>query len=177
MNFKILTETELHKYDNEILNMLIGGDDEFVPPLSTRTSTTQSDLTGSCDGNNGVHIYFEQLKKQRILVSLDGDKLIGFVSFIENFVSDKIGDEYLPNIYISTLLVSPDARGKGLTGKMYGFLFEQYKTANAFTRTWSTNEAHIRILSKFGFETMHVLKNDRGTGVDTVYFKKIVTEI
>jgi len=56
VNFKILTETEQHKYDNEILNMLIGGDDEFVPPLSTRTSTTQSDLTGSCDGNNGVQL-------------------------------------------------------------------------------------------------------------------------
>ena len=78
----------------------------------------------------------------------------------------------MPNIYISTLLVTPCGRGQGLTRKMYEFLFNEYKNANVFTRTWSTNEAHIKILLGFGFETIKVLENDRGNGIDTVYFKK-----
>ncbi len=172
MEIRILTKIEQDKYDNEILEMLIQGDAEFVPPLSARSSTTQSNLKGIIKENGGVLNYFEELKKQRILVATEGDKLVGFVSFKENFVNKKIGEEYLPNIYISTLLVSPEGRGKGLTRKMYEILFAEYENVNVFTRTWSTNEAHIKILSKFGFETMLVLKNDRGNGIDTIYFKK-----
>ena len=89
-------------------------------------------------------------------------------------MNGKIGEEDLPNIYISTLLVSPEGRGKGLTSKMYEILFAEYENANIFTRTWSTNEAHIKILSKFGFEAMLILKNDRGNGIDTIYFKKSI---
>jgi ribosomal protein S18 acetylase RimI-like enzyme len=174
MEIKILTKTEQDKYDNEILEMLIQGDTEFVPPLSARSSTTQSNLTGIKNLNVGVSNYFNELKKQRILVATAEDKLLGFVSFKENFVNEKIGKEHLPNIYISTLLVSSESRGKGLTSKMYESLFAEYENVNIFTRTWSTNVAHIKILSKFGFETMLVIKNDRGNGVDTIYFKKSI---
>ena len=55
---------------------------------------------------------------------------------------------------------------------MYASLFEEYKDVNIFTRTWSTNMAHIKILSKFDFEKMSVIENDRGEGIDKVYFKK-----
>ena len=96
---------------------------------------------------------------------------MGFVSFRENYVSEPI--KKLPNIYISTLLVHPTGRGKGLTKRMYEVLFQAYAHAHIFTRTWSTNEAHIRILADFGFEAFHVLKNHRGDGIDTVYFKKL----
>lgn len=173
MEIKILTKSDQDKFDNEILALLTESDTEFVPPLSARSSTTQSDLSGRTSRNSGVLNYFKEMKKQRILVATENEKLVGFVSFKENFVNEKIGAEYLPNIYISTLLVSSEGRGKGLTRKMYENLFEKYENVNIFTRTWSTNEAHIKILSKFGFETMSVLKNDRGNGIDTVYFKKV----
>ncbi len=172
MEIKILIKEEQDKYDNEILDMLTRGDAEFVPPLSARSTTTQSDLSGRKNVNGGVLSYFKEMKKQKILVAVENDKLVAFVSFKENFVNEKIGKDELPNIYISTLLVAPDGRGKGLTRKMYEVLFAEYENANVFTRTWSTNLAHIKILSRFNFETICVLKNDRGNGVDTVYFKK-----
>jgi len=174
MEIKILTKSEQDKYDNEILDMITKSDAEFVPPLSARSSTTQSNLRGSINVSDGVLNYFKELKKQRILVATAGGQLLGFVSFKENFVNGKIGEEDLPNIYISTLLVSPEGRGKGLTSKMYEILFAEYENANIFTRTWSTNEAHIKILSKFGFEAMLILKNDRENGIDTIYFKKSI---
>ena len=172
MEFKILAKSDQDKYDNEILDLLEKCDTEFVPPLSARNSTTQSDLSGNIKSGDGVFSYFKEMKKQRILVATENDRLIGFVSFKEAFVNEIIGEEYLPDIYISTLLVASDERGKGLTSKMYEYLFKEYENANIFTRTWSTNEAHIKILSRFGFKTMHVLKNDRGNGIDTVYLKK-----
>ena len=174
MEIQILTAAQQDEYDEEILEMLIRGDAEFVPPLSARSSTTQSLLTGTTNAGGGVLNYFKGLKKQRILVATAEGKLLGFVSFKENFVNDKIGSESLPNIYISTLLVAPEGRGQGLTRKMYAFLFAAYENANVCTRTWSTNEAHIKILSKFGFETVSVLENDRGNGIDTIYFQKSI---
>ena len=171
MDIKILREEEKDGYFNDILDMLIASDEEFVPPLSARTSTTQSDLTGTKKDNGGILSYFEELKKQKILVATENDKLIGFVSFKENFENDKIENTELPNIYISTLIVSPDGRGKGLTYKMYESLFKEYENVNVFTRTWSTNTAHIKILSRFNFKTFCVLENDRGKGIDTIYFK------
>jgi ribosomal protein S18 acetylase RimI-like enzyme len=69
-------------------------------------------------------------------------------------------------------VVSPKARGKGVTTALYQKLFTEYEKVNIFTRTWSTNFAHIKILGKYGFEVIKILKDDRGIGIDTVYFKK-----
>ncbi len=172
MEIRILTKKEQEKYDNEILDMLTTADEEFIPPLSARSSTTQSDLSYRKNASSGVLNYFKELKKQRFLAATENDKLVAFVSFKENFTNEKIGNDQLPNIYISTVLVAPDGRGKGLTSKMYETLFREYENVNVFTRTWSTNEVHIKILSRFNFKILCVLKNDRGNGVDTVYFKK-----
>lgn len=172
MEIKILSKEQHEKYYDEILKLLIAGDEEFVPPLSARSSTTQAKFVGGERSKDGILSYFEEMKKQRILVATEEDKLIAFVSYKENFTNDKIGVADLPNIYLSTLIVSPEGRGHGLTQKMYDILFDTYKDRNIFTRTWSTNAAHIRILSKFDFKTLCVLKNDRGIGIDTVYFKK-----
>lgn len=165
-------EKEQEKYYDEILKMLYDADKEFVPPLSSRSSSTQSVLTDTERKTDGVLSYFESLKKQRFLVATDNDKLLGFVSFRENYSNDIIKGKDLPNIYISTLIVKPEGRGKGLTKLMYKELLKIYLDRLVFTRTWSTNFAHIKILSYFGFETLKTLKNDRGNGIDTIYFKK-----
>jgi len=106
------------------------------------------------------------------MVCIDGDVLVSFVSFKENFTNDKIHNEDLPNIYVSTLIMRPEYRGQKVTQTLYTTLFDIYKNANIFTRTWSTNIPHIKILSKFNFETIATLKNDRSEGIDTIYFAK-----
>jgi RimJ/RimL family protein N-acetyltransferase len=56
---------------------------------------------------------------------------------------------------------------------MYEHLFfTLFPTHHLFTRTWSTNAAHIAILGKFGFSQIARIENDRGEGIDTVYFAK-----
>lgn len=172
MDIKILDHFEHEKYYDEILKMLILGDDEFVPPLSSRSSTTQSDLSSGEKSNDGILKYFEEMKKQRIMVATEGDNLLAFVSYRENYTNNEIKEKDIPNIYLSTLIVKPEARGMKLTQMMYEALFKTYEKVNIFTRTWSTNIAHIKILGKFSFETLCTLKDDRGKGIDTVYFVK-----
>ena len=172
MEIRVLKKSEHKIYFDEILEMLICCDNEFVPPLSTRKSTTQTKLNGTKMLGDGIASYFEEMNKQKILIATENEKVIAFVAFRENFTNEKIPESELPNIYISTLIVHPEERGKKLTQKIYATLFDEYKTANVFTRTWSTNLAHIRILSKFNFERVCVIENDRGEGIDTFYFKK-----
>ena len=172
IEFAVLKKEEQEKFYDQILKMLIISDKDFCPPLSARTSTTQADLSSNQVSVNGVLSYFEEMKKQRFAAAYDGEKLLGFVSFKEDYTSEEICQEDLPNIYLSTLIVSPEARGKGITYSLYGKLFSTYKNANIFTRTWSTNASHIKILSKFGFELFKTIKDDRGKGIDTVYFRK-----
>lgn len=172
MKIKILTSEEQTEYYDEILKMVIAGDDDFVPPLSARSSTTQKDLTSTEKSRDGILSYFEEMKAQRFAVALEDGNLLAFVSYKENYTNNEIKDEHLPNIYLSTLIMKPEARGKGLTQTLYTTLFDAYKERNVLTRTWSTNGAHIHILSKFNFDTLCTLKDDRGEGIDTVYFIK-----
>lgn len=176
MEFLIFDVALKEKYSKDIFKMLSEGDREFVPPLSSRTSTTQNNLSSDTvpENSDGVKMYFDGMMEQKLLGCTENGKLLGFVSFRENYTCDHIDESTFPNIYISTLIVSPEARGRGLTKKMYSHLFEViYADRSVFTRTWSTNGAHIAILEKFGFVNTVCLKNDRGQGIDTVYFKKM----
>lgn len=42
------------------------------------------------------------------------------------------------------------------------------------TRTWSTNKTHIKILEGLGYIKIIELKDDRGSGIHTVYYSKKV---
>lgn len=173
MRFVLLQEDQKTIYREEILSMMRFSDKDFIPPLSARSSTTQKDLSGSQSTENGIELYYAQMETQQILCAFEEDTLLGFVSYRENHTSDLITEESFPNIYLSTLIVKPEARGKGLTRKMYEYLFwDRYRDRNIFTRTWSTNFAHIKILDRFGFDLIHRIENDRGKGIDTVYFRK-----
>lgn len=171
MDFIILDEEMKRIYRDEMYAMLAYSDREFVPPLSARRSTTQKNLSDGICSESGIRAYFDEMCRQQILGAFEADKLLGYVSFRENYTSDVIGGEYLPNIYLSTLVSKPEARGKGMTVQMYDDLFNRrYADRSILTRTWSTNYAHTRILERFHFCELHRIPNDRGVGIDTVYY-------
>ena len=174
MNFRIFTKNDKDFYEQTIINMMKESDRDFVPPLSARNSTTQKTLVGGTCSEQGLLAYFSEMNTQIILGAFEEDNLLGFVSFKENYTNDVILPEQLPNIYLSTLILKKDARGKGLTQQMYDYLFNTlYPDRNIFTRTWSTNFAHSKILKKFDFELIKTIPNDRGENIDTVYFAKM----
>ena len=169
----IIYEEKL-KTDNisgQILRILTDCGNEFVPPLASRKSTTQSDLTGSYANACDIpYEYFESLKKQHLLIAEDGGIVMGFMSFKENHVTDIITNRHLPNIYISTVIADKNFRRQGVTKALYQSLLEKYKDKNIFTRTWSANVSHIKLLTLLGFAEFKRIPDDRGNGIDTVYF-------
>ncbi len=173
MQFVMLEKDGKEKYLWDIRKMMEESDRDFIPPLSERSSTTQKNLRADEKSGQamGISAYLNEMLGQKILACIEDDKLVGFVSFKENYVCDNIPQDCLPNIYLSTLIVSAKARGKGITTRMYDCLFNEiYREVSVFTRTWSTNIAHIKILQKFGFAEIARIKNHRGEGIDTVYF-------
>ena len=78
--------------------------------------------------------------------------------------------------YLSTLIVAQAARGRGLARQLYAALFALARSWSeapiVATRTWSTNDAHLPLIAALGFEEARRLAEDRGPGVDTVYFLK-----
>ena len=174
MEFLLLDEAQKKSYGAQILDILRACDKDFVPPLSARFSTSDTTFSAETGVENGVNAYFEDMMRQHVLAAIEDGALLGFVTFATDLVNGVLGADTLPNLYICTLLLSPAARGRGVTAKMYAHLFDTlYPRVNLFTRTWSTNHAHMKILDRFGFDLIKRIENDRGEGIDTVYFGKM----
>ncbi len=171
MEIMLLNQEGKRQYRQRLLALCQKSDKEFVPPLSQRSSTTQSTLQGG--GETGILSYFAGIMEQPMLVCVEEDVLLGFVSYKENYVPEHYPDAQLPNIYISTLILAPEARGRGLTKALYRHLFfQRFPDRYVYTRTWSQNAAHIKILSGFDFREVCRILNHRGAGIDTVYFER-----
>jgi len=165
------TSSLTKKQKNDIWALLKMCDSEFVPPLSKREGTTQKNLLNEIKDSEPTE-YFDALIKQSFILYTKCFKVIGFLSFIPDHKL-KAGEALDINCdYISTIIVNPKYRNKGITTAMYQKLFRERSAEKYATRTWSQNHAHISILEKLGFKLILTLKDDRGEGVDTVYYAK-----
>ena len=154
-----------------IMDLLKMCNREFVPPLSSRNSTTQSMLSVGEDAELDVpYEYFEHIRTQPAFVALENRKVIGFMSLKKDYVSEEIPPAMQPNIYITTVIVHPSFRNRGITAGFYSALFKKFVGCHVFTRTWSTNTSHTRILTSRKFYEYSRIKDDRGEGIDTVYY-------
>lgn len=142
--------------------------DEFVPPLSARHSTSQTDL-GSEERHEGPTAYFEEMRSQPIVLAVEGEELLGFLSYRPNFELDFLGER---SVYVTTVCVSAAHRRRGIASALYGHIEERVAPQTVSLRTWSTNAPQIGALRKRGYECARTIENDRGPGVDTVYFIK-----
>ncbi len=151
---------------SQLHELLILGDKEFIPPLSSRSSTTQQGLH-SAQGN-GIELYFEEMKEQSFVLALKEDRLCGFMSFRINHKGAHIDEK--ENLYASTSVVHPDFRGQGLMTSFYKEMIKAYPKKPIYTRTWHENYGHLKVLGRLGFRQIEFLENDRGNGIHTVYY-------
>ncbi|GFN33487.1 GNAT family N-acetyltransferase [Paenibacillus xylaniclasticus] len=160
-----------------VWSLLCRYDTDFIPPLSSRENTYQTNLSALPSQKQQPKQYFETLKEQSFILALDGEVVVGFVSFRPHYLSQDI-DDGLPTLYVTTIIVEETYRGQGITTRFYA---ELAKIANHYnqpimTRTWSTNDKHIRVLHKIGMEEIKRIQNGRGLGLDTVYYRQRMTE-
>ncbi len=151
---------------SQLRELLSLGDKEFIPPLSSRSSTTQQGL-GNANGC-GIDLYFEEMKEQSFVLALEGDRLCGFMSFKINHEGAHIGEK--ENLYASTSVVHPDFRGQGLMTSFYKEMIAAFPEKPIYTRTWHENFGHLKVLGRLGFHQIEFLENDRGEGIHTVYY-------
>ncbi len=166
MEMKLFLRLEDPDLLQQVYHLLVLGDKEFIPPLSSRSSTTQQSLADA--KGNGIDSYFEEMKTQCFVLAMEGDTVGGFMSFRQNYENP-----HLPageNLYASTCVVHPDFRGKGAMSSFYREMIAAFPTRPIFTRTWDGNAGHLKVLDRLGFSLLETLENDRGPGIHTVYY-------
>ncbi len=152
-----------------IKDYLVMADTEFIPPLSSRGSTTQADLSGGGCGD-GIEDYFRSMAAQPVIAAVEDGRCLGFMAFKLDHTCDQITPDKLPNFYASTCVVHPDTRGRGMMRMFYEAMITLYPGRDLYTRTWHTNYPHLKVLDRLGFSEIVRLPNHRGPGIDTVYF-------
>lgn len=159
-------------YAEDIQSLLVLADKEFIPPLSARGSSTQSDLTNSTAVSDGARDYYNAMSGQPVVVAVENGRCYGFMAFKQDYVCQYY--QKTPNLYASTCVVHPDARGKGLMQGFYQTMIDLFPQCSIYTRTWHTNISHLKVLDRLGFSLLVRLPDHRGPGMDTVYFSKDV---
>lgn len=180
MKISYVNKMEDENINKEVFNILKSCDHEFYPPLSSREKSTQMNLkTFFRDVESNPPLkYYENMIKQKFLLAFDEEKLVGFMTFIYDYKSDIYAEKTQDamNFYITTICVDKMYRKKGICNLLYDALEDLHKNNSIksyiSTRTWSENNSHIAILDKRGYERHKVIEDDRGIGVDTIYFLK-----
>ena len=164
-------ETLSEKQKKDIWELVKAADLEFVPPLSARNATTQMDLEGSASCGEPTE-YYDALIEQSFILCTRYRRVIGFLSYMPDHLLEAGDSVSMTCDYVSTIIVDPEFRNRGITTSMYRMLFSSRPGRTYATRTWSLNHSHISLLNKLGFSLILRLKDDRGEGVDTVYYAK-----
>lgn len=162
------------QYQQNVWHLLCKYDHSFIPALSSRQSTSQSNLALNNPSKAQPIDYFQNILKQSIFLAVNDDnKVIGFMSYKPSYISEDLQDN-IDTIYITTIIVDEAYRGNGVTSTFYHLIEELAHAAKKpiMTRTWSTNTAHISVLKKIGMMEIKRLTDARGKGIDTVYYRK-----
>ena len=155
--------------------------EDFVPPLSQRRSTCQQALHEDAPSSEGPRAYFEEMKHQRFLLAVEGEAVAGFLTFRYDYVPEILAAQQQPELlglYITTIIVDAAYRRHGLAQGFYRRLMALYPQRRRLisTRTWSGNINHISLLQKLAFTGPVRIPDDRGPGIDTVYYYTLLRE-
>ena len=79
------------------------------------------------------------------------------------------------NAYISFIAVHPSRRKMSISSMLMRMIEDRMRLENIrhmYICTWSTNKPAVQFYGKIGYSVYHVIKNARGVGIDTVYYRK-----
>lgn len=159
----------------ELRALMVLCDKDFVPPLSHRDSTSQTNWEAGAGEGDGISQYLEHVCGQHIVLWKEQGVVQAFMTWKDHFNCENLA-AYPDSCYLTTMIVHPSLRGQGLSEILYelaeGDIARKFPGSRITLRTWSTNEAQDHILARIGYDLILRLKDDRGPGIDTVYFVK-----
>lgn len=143
---------------------------EFVPPLTSREGTTQSELCERAPKATAPGGYLKKMLQQDLILCRYEDHTAGFLSFRSDHQDRRYAD-LCPCLCVSTVAVGHRDRRRGIARALYQELFDLPAPMHPWIvlRTWSTNNSHLELLDRLGFSTILHLEDDRAAGVDTLY--------
>lgn len=181
---KISVEVEYHETLNEIQKLSVWRllcicDSEFVPPLSARSGTIAVARHNKKDKKPVPTEFFDEMLNTESFFlatnSISGE-IVAFLSLVPNYNSEVVLMNTTSH-YISTICVLPIFRRKGIANGLYKKLFAHYKNTTTYTvRTWTQNKTHRNLLSQLGFSIIKTFLDERGKGIDTLYYKYTALE-
>ena len=173
MKTTILDGNKLSSSQKEQLyHLLVSREGDFIPPISER---------GEKSKEENIKEYFEHLLSMRMVLIEENVTM----SNIPDEVREKEmhlaaylafePEHYFPPtdetiLYMSSAIVDPKYRGHHYLEEMYKCCFEEAGDRPVGTRTWSTNGVQLHLLPKLGFEVAERIVNDRGEGIDSLYY-------
>ncbi len=143
------------------MDLLTLCDREFVPPLSSRVSTTQHAL-GPAEGDAIPDEYYANIAQQHCLVAYESGKIVGFLSYKLDYVCQEIPPQYLPNVYITTIIVHPDWRRHGITNALYAQLMRKYRRRQLLPGPGAPTSPTPGFWPPWAFHEHLRIENDRG---------------
>ena len=162
------------KAGDEIWQVLVECDKDFVPPLSSRSGTTAKTL--STEGLwGGPTSYFDEVMQQYNLLAHYKGELAGLLSLIPHHEDTDLLADWSPSTYISTIAILPPYRRHGLGKALYESVFAlspDLASPYVTLRSWSTNVGNLDLLAELDFTEVVRLPDHRGPGVDTIYFAR-----
>ncbi|MGN0328343.1 MAG: GNAT family N-acetyltransferase [Lachnospira sp.] len=166
-----LTEEE----KKEVYMILKECNEDFVPFLTKRSSTFQQNWSCTEETEQGIDAYIEEIEKQNNVLLKRNGKVIAFLSFRTPYTCREL-KQYNKICYLTTICILKEYRGQKIAPQIYGqaerYIKDNYPDHIMALRTWSTNAAQLHMMEKLGFDCVARLNNDRGEGIDTVYFVK-----
>lgn len=119
-------------------------------------------------------VYFDEMIGQEFILAFDEEEnTAGFMTFKKDYTCDALRD-FGTSLYITTICVKKELRKQHIMSGLYDCMEKTAAKAcgcpRISTRTWSENEAHMKGLQHRGYRLLAVLKDDRGPGIDTVYY-------
>ncbi|TGC09760.1 GNAT family N-acetyltransferase [Methanolobus halotolerans] len=145
-------------------------DNDFCPPLSQRRG-------GICERvENTLAVPYANYLVAQLREPEPSDQMQGFVAMAG--CTEKWQSE--DGVYVNFFATHPSYRKSGI-GKLLLSRLEGKLLAKGFRRiylcTWSGNEKAKRFYEGFGYSTYSVILNDRGNGIDTFNYRKMIVSV
>ena len=143
-------------------------DGDFFPLLSVRPGGIEGRVERSLAKSDSNYLIVEAGIPISNISNNDDESILALLGYKKYWKG-------INNAYISFIAVHPDHRNMGISSMLMSMIEDRMRLENIghmYICTWSTNKPAVQFYEKFGYNVHHVIKDARGAGIDTVYYRK-----